>query len=211
MKGFIASLSILMVLMFVGCASAPEAAEGTDEAVAAAVDVVPEGETEVLEDFEDGLYWDIMADTGALLINLTDGENVISGTTSAELVFKETTWACWYTNQPMIQDWTGVNYFVVDINNTTDKTIEMGMVMMTTDGWVWQQTPSVKVMPGTHPVVFNLTDGTFINTKLIGSADNPEGKVAVPFGIEDVKYVGIVIHKADTDGTLFIDNVRLIK
>ncbi len=211
MKRFaIAVTSIVAAAALFGCASAPAktdaAADATAEAEAPKEVVVPEGEIVMLDDFEEGLFWNLDSTVpDGLDMDLTADKGVVSGDNALYFMFKETKWAIINTNQLMVTDWTGANYLAFDVFNEGTLPVEMGICLMDGNNWEWQQSPSIVIQPGQTTFVAGLTDGTFMSTK------DGVHNIDAPNGVENIAFLAICVHKADETTTVYIDDVRLIK
>lgn len=209
MKRFaIAVTGVIASAMLFGCASAPAKTDAPADVAAAEPKevVVPEGEVIMIDDFEDGLFWELDSTVpDGLDMDLTSEKGVVSGDNAVYFMFKETGWALFTTRQLMVSDWTGANYIAFDVYNDGTQPVEMGICIMDGNNWEWQQTPSVVIQPGKTTFVSGLTDGTF-RTSRDGGADIP-----APNGAENIAFLAICVHKAVETTTVYIDDVRLIK
>ncbi len=196
------ALAAVTVFAFAACTSAPKAEE---KPAAVASVAVPEGRIEMLDDFEEGLFWEL--DTTApdgLDIDLTSDNGVVSGDNALLFMFKETDWAVVSTRQPALTDWTDARYLAFDVYNDGSEAVEMGICLMDGDNWEWQQSPSILIEPGKQTFVAGLTDGTFLT-----SAGGLHA-IPAPNGAENIAFLAIVVHKSSETTTVYIDDVRLI-
>lgn len=191
---------ITAVLVLSGCTSTPDTTDAPVEVV------IPEGEVVLLDDFEDGLFWELDSTAPAGLdLDITSEKGVVSGENAVYFMFKETDWALFTTRQLMVSDWTGANYIVFDVYNDGSQPVEMGVCIMDGTNWEWQQTPGVIIPPGKTTFVSGLTDGTF-ETSLDGGY-----AIDAPRGIENIAFLAICVHNAVETTTVYIDDVRIIK
>jgi len=200
----------LLAVALVGCASTggatkEAAAPAKDAAVAPAADA-GSGTVELLDGFEDGLYWalDSSAKDG-VGCDLTADKGVTEGANALQFDFNATTWAVVSCNSLAITDWTGAKAFEFDVFNAGSKPVSMGMCLMDGNKWEWQQTPAIVIEPGQQTFKAGLTDGTFLT-----SAGGLHA-IPAPNGVEKIAFVAIAIHKAEEASTVYIDNIRLVK
>lgn len=159
---------------------------------------IPEGEEIVMDDFEDGLYWDKTGWPNDFVTGVslsTDwGSN---GGTSLKVNYAEQpegdkgTITC---TSPLETDWTGAKYVVLDIGNKSNDPIDVVLVLQTGETWIWTQTDPVRCGPGIHSLVFDIS--AFPNLEII-----------------DQMFICIVNWNEDTSpsGEFYLDNYRVIK
>lgn len=195
------SMAIATLFAFAACTSAPKA----EKKPAVAASALPEGRVEMLDDFEEGLFWELDSTApGGLDIDLASDKGVISGDNSLLFMFKETDWAVVSTRQAAVTDWTGARYIAFDVFNDSEEAVEMGVCIMDGNNWEWQQTPAILVEPGQQTFVAALTDGTFL------SSAGGLHEISAPKGAANIAFVAIVVHKSSETTSVYIDDVRLI-
>lgn len=159
---------------------------------------IPEGEEIVMDDFEDGLYWDKTGWAGDFVSGVSLSEDWGSnGKTSLKVTYAEQhggdkgTITC---TSPLETDWTGARYVVLDIGNKSNDPIDLVLVLQTGETWTWTQTDPVRCVPGIHSIVFDIS--SFPSLELI-----------------DQMFICIVNWNEDTSpsGEFYLDNYRVIK
>jgi len=164
---------------------------------------IPEGEIQVIDDFEHGNYW-IWAGSDwdrygehkvSWGCNLSK-EHVTEGKYSMELLNEPTrpgSAATFFYDGS--QDLSGGRFVAVDVYNPTAYGVSVNIVFQATDNWDWCDTQYYWIAPGQKAtVVFNVERHT---SKL-----------------NDVRRVNFNIYFNETckyDTSFFIDNIRLIK
>lgn len=163
---------------------------------------IPEGEVQVIDDFENGNYW-IWAGSdwdryGEHKIswgcNLSK-EHVTEGKYSMELLNEPShpgaSATFFYDGS---QDLSGGEYIVADFYNPGPYGVSINMVMQATDNWNWLDTNYYWISPGAHTVVW-----------YVGHKNEH---------FNDVRRINICVYfneYCDYDTSLFVDNIRLIK
>lgn len=194
----IALLSSIMLSALIAKPKLPKAFKGIKVPADYVEMEIPEGEEIVMDDFEDGLYWDKTgwpADFVSGVSLSTDwGSN---GKTSLKVTYAEQpggdkgTVTC---TSPLETDWSGAKYVVLDVGNKSNDPIDLVLVLQTGETWIWTQTDPVRCGPGIHSLVFDIS--SFPNLEII-----------------DQMFVFIVNWNNDTSpsGEFYLDNYRVIK
>lgn len=194
----IALLSSIMLSALIAKPKLPKAFKGIKVPADYVEMEIPEGEEIVMDDFEDGLYWDKTgwpADFVSGVSLSTDwGSN---GKTSLKVTYAEQpggdkgTVTC---TSPLETDWSGAKYVVLDVGNKSNDPIDLVLVLQTGENWTWTQTDPVRCGPGIHSIVFDIS--SFPSLEII-----------------DQMFICIVNWNEDTSpsGEFYIDNYRVIK
>lgn len=205
-KGFLLTLSLTAL----SCTSTKQNqnAEKDDEVFALAINnAIPAGEIELLDSFEDGNFW--QAEEGKNFLYETEvtedwySEGSLSGIWSFNSIAKEEE-AFFYCDALSDRNWEGAKALIVDINNTTSKTIQLYL----------------KIDSGKRPVEHALTAplalGSGINTNvyfdlehfLTDSDLNPILKIQED---SNVRKLTFVIKGKTKSGAICVDNIRLVR
>ncbi len=64
--------------------------------------------------------------------------------------------ASWYTDAPIISDWTGYRYVAFDVYNPENFSYELSWAIQTEAFSKWMETPGILVPSGVHTVLFDL-------------------------------------------------------
>lgn len=203
-----------LVLAVTSCASTKKAdapAADGKETVACINNPDPTGNVELLDSFEEGNYWQAVGDTwdqwGAHNLSLeaeTTDAWATEGTNSASWTFDvagpdTSKQACFFCDALIDVDWTGAKYLVADVNNINKEPISLSVAVQATDGWTWSQTAPITVGVGVNKnVMFDLVTG--VGSKGTG-IDGPE---MIKRGI--IQVVG-----ENAGGTIYVDNIRLVR
>lgn len=194
----IALLSSIMLSALIAKPKLPKAFKGIKVPADYVEMEIPEGEEIVMDDFEDGLYWDKTgwpADFVSGVSLSTDwGSN---GKTSLKVTYAEQpggdkgTVTC---TSPLETDWSGAKYVVLDVGNKSNDPIDLVLVLQTGENWTWTQTDPVRCGPGIHSIVFDIS--SFPSLEII-----------------DQMFICIVNWNEDTSpsGEFYIDNYRVLK
>jgi len=184
-----------------------KSAEGSSQGQA-----LPAGEVILLDNFEEGMFWNAVGDSWdqwgshnySLEAELTETWKS-EGTYGMECVFEpfpDGKMATWFCDQLLEPDWTGVKYFVIDVNNPGKEPFTLVFSCQTTDNWTWSQTKGYEVPPGVSTVVFDLTKDIF---------DGSGQKIKEIPGLHQVKRAMFNIVKFKDIKSFYVDNVRVIK
>lgn len=194
----IALLSSIMLSALIAKPKLPKAFKGIKVPADYVEMEIPEGEEIVMDDFEDGLYWDKTGWPSDFVSGVslsTDwGSN---GKTSLKVTYAEQpggdkgTVTC---TSPLETDWSGAKYVVLDVGNKSNAPIDLVLVLQTGENWTWTQTDPVRCGPGIHSIVFDIS--SFPSLEII-----------------DQMFVCIVNWNEDTSpsGEFYLDNYRVIK
>ncbi len=194
----IALLSSIMLSALIAKPKLPKAFKGIKVPADYVEMEIPEGEEIVMDDFEDGLYWDKTGWPSDFVSGVslsTDwGSN---GKTSLKVTYAEQpggdkgTVTC---TSPLETDWSGAKYVVLDVGNKSNDPIDLVLVLQTGENWTWTQTDPVRCGPGIHSLVFDIS--SFPSLEII-----------------DQMFVCIVNWNEDTSpsGEFYLDNYRVIK
>lgn len=169
----------------------------------AQVDVpVPEGEVQVIDDFENGNYW-IWAGSdwdrygghkSSMGCNLSK-QHRTEGKYSMELLLepvKPGASANWFYDGS--QDLSGGKYVVADFYNPGPITYVTCIVFQATDKWEWLQSEMFNIPPGQHTVVFDV--------EKLNEHFNDVRRITIS---------SFFFQECKEDSSLFVDNIRLIK
>jgi hypothetical protein len=208
-KYLVLTAAIAAASLLVSCASDPAPAGSTTTTTAAKASA-----PKVLESFEKALEWYPVKGTW------NDGdqskeakkstEHATDGASSLELVLDiadVAKGATVYTENPSTGDWSKVKTVVVDIFNPHKNALKVSLAVCSGGNWDWQETAQVELVPGDNSGVrFNLLD------KGMKSAATSWANVSDLLYAEDVKRV-VFKFTADvpTTGSVFVDNIRLVK
>ncbi|MBN1648373.1 MAG: hypothetical protein JW874_10085 [Spirochaetales bacterium] len=207
--------ALFVILLVFGCSSKP-----------VELDTVKEGEQIVLfdsfEDYDAFLPWAAVASTWGDNDSSTSVEvsdvGVTDGARSLALNYKmilrpdlnDATigQATFNIDQPEMKNWKGVKGVLVDFTNNTKGPIKVYAAVCTGASWFWHQTsPKFDLEKGaTRNVRFSFVEG-------VESADT--GWQPTGTEVKDLqtvmRFTIRVIAPVDTEDTIYIDNVRLIK
>lgn len=159
---------------------------------------IPEGEVIVMDDFEDGLYWDKTGWPNDFVAGVTlssdwgsNGPNSLKVTYSEQPGGDKGTITC---TSPLETDWTGAKYVVLDIGNASNAPVDLVVVLQTGETWTWTQTDPIRCPAGIHSLVFDISN--FPNLEII-----------------DQMFICCVNWEGDTSpsGSFYLDNYRIIK
>ncbi|HBG65574.1 MAG TPA: hypothetical protein DDW78_03800 [Treponema sp.] len=163
---------------------------------------LPAGSTTVIDDFEKGNYWIWAAfdwelygpsklSTSARLSNrwASQGRQSLEcrmiastpGSATDGMYYMDYHW-----------DFSGSRYIVLDVYNPEDEPFDFGIALQATDEWRWDELSSVRVNPGWHTVVLDLSkfaDDLFLIRRI------------------NICYREI----SPMDGRFYIDNLRIVK
>lgn len=171
--------------------------------VFAQVDVkVPEGQVQVIDDFENGNYWiwagsdwDRYGGHKASWGCRLSQKHVTQGRYSMELLLESAysgTNAVWFYDGS--QDLSGGKYIVLDVYNATSVDCSISIVIQATDEWKWLETPSYVIKPGKHKIVLD-------TSKINGDF----------FDVKRINVNAFLLGNTKKDTSIFIDNILLIK
>ncbi len=167
--------------------------------------VLPDGDIELLDSFEEGNFWQAEGESYATDADLTEdwsSEGEVSGLWQFMSIPQEEN-AVFYCEGLIDTNWTGAKYFIFDVNNTLSKSITVQLAIEA--GKTKETTYTEKV-----------TLGSGLNTNVMFSLLNQttdENGLQVP-GIteaDNIKKAMIVIYGKALSGELNIDNIRLIR
>jgi hypothetical protein len=222
MKKILAILSATaLVFAVAGCASTKKAATKDDAKADAAPAVAtinnpdPTGEIELLDGFEEGNYWQAVGDSwdqwGSHNLSLaaeTTDKWASEGTTAGEWQFDvhaagTSQQSCFFCDALADVDWTGAKYLVCDINNINSEPIQMNVAVQASDAWSWSQTAILTLGVGVNKnVMFDLCNGIL---------DGSNNAIPAIVGIDQIKRGIIQVVGENKGGTIYIDNIRLVR
>lgn len=170
---------------------------------------VPSGDLEMMESFEEDCYWyaegrKISGDY-SISCELSDlwaseGEQSVMFTFGRATENLYSTFTC---DTPAINNWTGASLVTADINNTTNKQLSVFLRIQTGNNHNAITTQEVITGPGENTnVYFDLTHGI-----------KDENGNDIPSLIEenDVRSISFVFRGINEGGTVFMDNVNLVR
>lgn len=163
---------------------------------------VPDGQVQIIDNFENGNYWiwagfdydkygDHKISCGADLSKT----GITEGKYAMELKLEPTgpgKGALWFYDGS--QDLSGGNYIVADFYNPSPITHVVTFVIQATDGWNWNQAEMYNIEPGHHTVVWYVGD--------------------MNKDFKETKRISIMSYywqQFNEESSLYVDNIRLIK
>ncbi|MBE6353465.1 hypothetical protein [Treponema sp.] len=211
MKNVIKTAAVLsLTIAAASCASGSHenVIQTEDEVFAIAINnPVPEGTIELLDSFEDGNFWQNSTDDGYSMETDLSSEWYSEGASSAKWNFKavpKTETAVYYCDALSDRNWEGAKAIILDINNTTSKTIQLYL----------------KIDSGRRPVEYAVTApvaiGSGTNTNVYFDLEHQltdlEGN-SIPQiqEITNVRKLSIILMGKTKTGSVFTDNIRLVR
>ncbi len=165
-------------------------------------DSIPAGASTVIDDFERGNYWIWAAFDWELYgpAKLSTSARISNrwaagGKQSLECKMMPSypdsaTDGMYYMDYHW--DFSGARYMVIDINNPEEQDFSISLALQTTDDWKWDELTTVRITPGTHTVVFDLSEY---------AAD-----------LFLVRRINICYREIEPlEGHFFVDNLRIIR
>lgn len=230
MKRFLQFCLFSFLILLAGCASISSPDQGTDSGsyakstqkqkddfpsikkdglTAPICNPIPAGQIEILESFEEDCYWyaegrKISSDysISCELSDLwaSDGEQ------SAMFTFgraPETSYSTFTCDTPAISNWTGAAIVTADINNTTSKSLTVFLRL---------QTGNNHDAITTQEVILGAGENTNVYFDLSHDMKDENGN-DIPSLIEenDIRCISFVFKGINEGGTVFIDNVNLVR
>ncbi|MCR5218519.1 hypothetical protein [Treponema sp.] len=204
------SLLIASSALLLSCASGKHQAviETEDEVFAIAINnPVPEGDIELLDSFEDGNFWQNSLEDGYSQETELSTQWYSEGASSGEWNFKsvpKTENAVFYCDALSDRNWQGAKAVILDINNTTSKTIQLYLKIDSGRRPVeYAMTSPVAIGSGTNTNVYfdlehNLTDLEGNPLPSIQEASN-------------VRKLSVVFMGKTKSGSVYADNIRLVR
>lgn len=175
------------------------------EELAAVRNPVPEGQIILLDSFEDGNFWQPLSDTttdGSIETDLSSSwfsEGEAGGCWTFSKASK-TESASFYCDALSYRKWEEAKFIIADINNTTDSTIKVRLVIESSGRK--SLTESVSIGKGDNRNIRFLLDKYL-------SDENGSYVDSLP-DASNIRRVTMLIERAPK-GSIFVDNIRLVK
>ena len=170
---------------------------------------VPDGEIELLDGFEDELYWfadgETKSDDFSISAEITE-EWSNDGTSSCKMTFSKTpekftsSFSC---ESLLDKNWEGVKLLTADFNNTSGKPVELFLEIQSGNNHCITRTGTVELGAG---------ENTNVYFDLLHELINSDGeRVSGIIDDNDVRAISFRIIGKHSGGTVYMDNICIIR